>query len=93
VEPESHRLDREAMLADRLAAAERVHRETDETIAAAAAKRKAFFDQFVDHMRAETRAQLERERLWSGMEEAFASRLAANQEPAASTGPGRTDHR
>jgi hypothetical protein len=89
MEPESHRLDREAILADRLAVAERVRRETNETVAAAAAKRSAFFDQFVDHMRLETRTQLERERLWAGMEAAFASRLATDHEPAA-PGPGRT---
>ena len=46
MEPGSHRLDREAMLAGRHAVAERVRREVDETVAVAAEKRRAFLERF-----------------------------------------------
>ncbi len=55
VEPEAHRTDREAMLADHQAAAELVARELDETIAAAAAKRREYDDHVIDRMRAADR--------------------------------------
>jgi hypothetical protein len=80
VEPESHRLDREAMLADRLAVAERVRREVDEAVVAAAEKRRAYFDQFMNRIRFEAEAQRERERIVASIEAAFAS--AADSEPA-----------
>jgi hypothetical protein len=90
MEPESHRLDREAMYADRLAAAERVRREIDETVSAAAEKRRAYLERFVNDLRIEAWAQAERRRLLAGMEKAYASRLAAGRKPA-SPGTGRTD--
>lgn len=87
MEPEIHRLDREAMLADRLAAAERVRREVDDAVAAAVKKRRAFFDRFVDHIRVENRAQVERDRLWAGMQTAFASSRIAVDGPASPASP------
>jgi hypothetical protein len=44
MEPELHRLDREAMLAEHAAVAERVQREVDALAASAAAKRRAHLD-------------------------------------------------
>ncbi len=73
VEPESHRLDREAMLADHSAVAERVRREVDAAVGAAAEKRREHFGWLVDRMRLETQVQLERERIWAGMQDASAS--------------------
>jgi hypothetical protein len=63
MEPETHRLDREAMLADRRAVAERVQREVDEAVAAAAEKRHAAFERFVDDLRAKAAIQREYERI------------------------------
>jgi hypothetical protein len=63
VEPETHRLDREAMLAEHQAVAERVRREVDEAVAAAAEKRRASFEQFFDHMRAQAATRREYERI------------------------------
>lgn len=57
MEPQSHRLDREAMLADHEAVAERVRRDVDEMVAAAAEKRHAHFDQVIDHLRSDVDAQ------------------------------------
>ena len=57
MEPQSHQLDREAMLADHEAVAERVRREVDEMVAAAAEKRHAHFDQVIDHLRSDVDAQ------------------------------------
>jgi hypothetical protein len=81
MEPESHRLDREAMLAEHSAVAERVSREVDETVAAAAEKRRAYLDGFVYRVRGElVQAQLERRRLSEGMQAPSASGLAADRE-------------
>lgn len=90
MEPESHRLDRQAMLADHLAVAERVRREVDEAVVAAAEKRRAYFDQFMDHMRFEAQAQRERERIWAGLQAAFASGSATDQ-VGVSPGTSRSD--
>jgi hypothetical protein len=61
MEPEIHRLDREAMLAEHRAVAERVQREVDEAVATAAEKRRASFEQFFDHMRVKAATRLEYE--------------------------------
>jgi hypothetical protein len=63
MEPETHRLDREAMLAEHRTVAERIQREVDEVVAAAAEKRRASFEQFFDHMRTEAAAWREYEHL------------------------------
>lgn len=55
MEPQDHRTDREALLAGHQAAAELVAREVDETIAAAAEKRRAYEDHVIDRMRAADR--------------------------------------
>ena len=55
MEPQAHRTDREAMLADHQAAAELVERKVDETLAAAAAKRREYDDHVIDRMRAADR--------------------------------------
>ncbi len=67
MEPEAHRLDREALLADRLRVAQRVQREVDEVAAAAAEKRRSYLEWFVDHMRIEAQGEIERERRWADM--------------------------
>jgi len=59
MEPESHRLDREAMLADRLAVTERVRREVDEAVTAAAQKRRAHSDRFVEGLLLEVQARVQ----------------------------------
>lgn len=51
MEPESHKLDREAMHAEHAAVAERVRRELEALEAAAEEKRRTFFGSFVDHLR------------------------------------------
>jgi hypothetical protein len=89
MEPESHRLDREAMYADRLAAAERVRREIDEIVSAAAEKRRAYLDRFVNDLLIEAWAQAERRRLLAGMEAAYASRLVDHK--SRPPGAGRID--
>ena len=55
MEPQAHRLDREAMQADHRATAELVERQVDETMAAAAAKRQEYVDHVIDRMRAADR--------------------------------------
>jgi hypothetical protein len=80
MEPESHRLDREAMLAEHEGVAERVSREVDETVAAAAEKRRAYLDGFVQGVRVEVRAQLERRLLLEGTAAASSSGPAADPE-------------
>lgn len=51
MEPEVHRLDREQLLADHVAVAERVRREVDEMTAAAAEKRGAYMDWTLEALR------------------------------------------
>jgi len=65
MEPETHRFDREAMLADRRAVAERVQREVDELVAAAAEKRRVSFERFVDDLRVRAATEREYERVRS----------------------------
>jgi hypothetical protein len=65
METETHRLDRDALLADRRAAAARVERETDEILAAAAEMRRAHMVRFVDAMRDRAHARRERDRITS----------------------------
>lgn len=60
MEPESHRLDREAMHAEHAAVAERVRRELEALEAAAEEKRRTFFGSFVDHLRPVAGDQLPR---------------------------------
>jgi hypothetical protein len=62
-EPESHRLDREAMLAEHVAIAERVKREVDVVLAAATAKRRTFLERFVDRLHIDARLERERYRI------------------------------
>lgn len=57
MEQEYHRLDREAMLADRAAVAERVRREVDAEVEAAAEKRRAFFDWWIASLSRDAPAQ------------------------------------
>ena len=54
--PETHRLDREAMLAEHQAVARRIRHEVDDAVAVAAEMRRASFEQFVDHVRAQAAA-------------------------------------
>ncbi len=70
MEPESHRLDREGLLADRRVVAERVRREVDEAVAAAAQKRSIFFEAFMNRMRLEAQAQRDRARVVAGSQAA-----------------------
>ena len=67
MEPQAHRLDREAMLAERRAITERVRREVDDVLEAAAAKRRAYLDWFVTHMRIEAAGDLERDQRWADL--------------------------
>ncbi len=83
MEPEAHRLDREALLADRLRVAQRVRREVDEVTAAAAEKRRVYLEWFVDHMRIEAQGEIERERRWADMRVALAAGSAAERTPTA----------
>jgi len=57
MEPASHRLDREAMLADRVAVAERIRRDVDEAVVAATEKRRAHIDRIVENLRFAAREQ------------------------------------
>jgi hypothetical protein len=57
MEPEAHRLDREALLADHRTVAERIRREVDEMVAVAAEKSRAYAEQVIDRMRADATAQ------------------------------------
>jgi hypothetical protein len=81
MEPEAQRLDREARLAERLAITERVRRDVDDVLEAAAAKRDAYFDWFVAHMRIEADFDLDRERRWADLR--LASKAATAGQPAA----------
>jgi len=76
MEVQLQRLDREALLADRLAAAERVHRETDAEVAAAREKRLAFMMSRVDAVRAGATAERERLRIQAATLAAFEAREA-----------------
>ena len=80
MEPEAHRLDREALLADRQRIARHVQRQVDEAAAAAAEKRRSYLGWFVDHMRIEAQGEIERERRWADMRVALAARSAAAAE-------------
>ena len=57
MEQTPHELDVEAMLADRVAVAERISREVDEVVAAAAEKRGAYLDWTIGNLRGDARAQ------------------------------------
>lgn len=67
MEAEIQRLDRDALLADRRAAAARVERETDEILAAAAELRRTHMVRFVDEMRARSHTRRERDRIITGI--------------------------
>jgi hypothetical protein len=90
MEPESHRLDREALRADHLAVAERVQREVDAFADAATAKRRAFLDEFVDRVRIDADLQRERDRIARTLRPVLASGPAVDREQA-SPGAGRPD--
>ena len=68
VEPETHRLDREAMVAEHRAVAERVRRETDEILAAAVAKRREYHRWQFERIRSIDIAERERRRMLRGDE-------------------------
>jgi hypothetical protein len=67
MEAEIQRLDRDALFADRRAAAARVERETDEILAAAAELRRTHMVRFVDEMRARSHNRRERDRIITGL--------------------------
>jgi hypothetical protein len=67
MEPETHRRDREAMLAEHAAVAERVQREVDAVVAVAAAKRRAHLDWRLERARAALVADQERRRVLAGL--------------------------
>ena len=67
MEPEAHRLDRAARLAERRAIAEHERSDVDAVLEAAAAKRHAYFDWFVNHIRIEAAGDLEREQRWADL--------------------------
>jgi hypothetical protein len=67
MEAEIQRLDRDALFADRRAAAARVERETDEILAAAAELRRTHMVRFVDEMRARSHTRRERDRITTGL--------------------------
>ncbi|MFN0128480.1 MAG: hypothetical protein ACKV19_17535 [Verrucomicrobiales bacterium] len=58
MEPEPQQLDPEGIRADHKAVSERIDREVEAMLAAAAAKRRAYLDETVDHLRAEVEQQL-----------------------------------
>ena len=91
MEPEAHRLDREVMLADRLAAAERVRREVAAVTAAAEEKRRAFLDRFIAEMRVDAAWRLERERIVAGLLDSAASGAAAAARRPAVAPAGRSE--
>ena len=62
MEPESHRRDREALLAEHETIAGRVQSEVDALLEVAAAKRRAFLVEFVDRMRLDAGLDGERNR-------------------------------
>ena len=64
-----------ARLEERRAITERVHRDVDDVLEAAAAKRDAYFDWFVTHMRIEAAGDLQREQRWADLR--LSSRSAA----------------
>ena len=84
MEPESHRLDREAMLADHAMIARRVALETDRAVAAAAEKRRAFFIWFINKLHREGEAQIELQRLLTNLPTSLTIRATADPTPAAS---------
>jgi hypothetical protein len=69
-EPETHRRDREAMLAEHAAVARRVQAEVDGAVAAAAAERRAYFDDFVASLRTNAQLQRDHERILKSLTEA-----------------------
>jgi hypothetical protein len=73
VEPETHRLDREAMLAERAAMAERVQREVDAVVAAAAEKRREYMEWRLERTRTAIEADRERMRLLAGFDAGISS--------------------
>jgi hypothetical protein len=81
MEPEAHRLDREAMLAERVAIAERVRRDVDEIVGAAASMRRAYLDWFVTRMRIEAAGEHEREQRWADLRLAFTTGPDTAREP------------
>ncbi len=85
MEPEAHRLDREARLAERRAITARVRKDVDDVLEAAAAKRDAYFDWFVTHMRIEAAGDLERERRWADLR--LSSRIAETARTQAAPAP------
>ena len=93
MEPEAHRLDRDALLADHRRVARHVQRQVDEAAAAAAEKRRSYLGWFVDHMRIEAQGEIERERRWADMRVALAARSTAERTPtaAAERRPGWED--
>ena len=64
MEQESHRLDREQLLADRRVASERVQQETDDVVETAVTARRAFQEWCIDRLRNEAQNAVDRERLW-----------------------------
>ena len=85
MEPEAHRLDREAMLAERRVVAERVQRDVDDAVAAAAVKRDAFLDWFVARMSIEAGDDLEREQHWADLRLSSGAGADTARKPAAAT--------
>jgi len=77
MEPGTYRLDREALLADRLEATLRVRRETDEIVAAAWEKRRAFVDRLIAGLLADLELERERESLVADLLARVADRPAA----------------
>ena len=77
MEPETYRLDREALFADRLETIARVRRETDEIVAAAWEKRRAFVDRLIAGLLADLELERERESLVADLLARVADRPAA----------------
>ena len=75
-EPGLHQLDREAMFAEHVAIAERVQREVDAVVAAAAAKRSNFLERFVDRLQIDAGLERERARILRTLQSAPARRDA-----------------
>jgi hypothetical protein len=67
MDAEIQRLDRDALFAERRAAAARIAQETDEILAAAAELRRTHMVRFVDEMRARAHTRRERERITRGL--------------------------
>lgn len=85
IEPQAHRLDREAMLAEHRVVAARVQRDVDDAVAAAAVKRHAFLDWFVARMIIDAGDELERERHWADLRLSSGAGADTARKPAAST--------